>query len=103
MAHGDPNLSPFTFRTVDYMGRVFSITVPFDNATKDILNGTVVHRDVGCLYSTVVFSNPSGPLRKQLPSAPEGDSTFTAQQVRIATGFQTYTDIVNAGQITAEV
>lgn len=103
MARGDPALSPFTFRATDYLGRVLSVSVPYDNATGDILDGTLVHRDAGCLFSTIVFAIPTGPLRKTLPSAPVGDSTFTAQQVRIATGFRTYTDIIAAGQITAEV
>jgi hypothetical protein len=103
MAKGDPQVSPFVFEAQDYLGRALRVTVPFDDVTKNILDGTVVHRDDGCLWSTIVFADPSGPLRKGLPSAPVGDTTFTAQQVRIATGFRTYDDIMAAGQITAEV
>lgn len=94
--------SPYTYLTVDYLGRVLSVSVPFDTVTLNILNGTLVHRDADCLYSTIVFADPTGPLRKTLPSAPAGNSTFTAQQVRVATGFRTFQDILDAGQITAE-
>lgn len=106
MAKGDPPVSPFVFSAGDYLGRVLRITVPWDSSaggTRAILNGTVVHRDAGCRWSRIIFANPTGPARKPMPSAPVGDSTFTAQQVRTATGFQTYDDIIAAGQITAEV
>lgn len=105
MAKGDPPVSPFVFEAQDYLGRALRITVPWDDSvggTRDILNGTVVHRDPGCAYASIGFADPTGPLHRRMPDAPEGDSTFTAQQVRVATGFRTYDDIMASGQITAE-
>lgn len=105
MARGDPPVSPWTYDSQDYLGRVISVSVPWDTGTGNILNGTVVHRDVGCMFHTIVFDNPSDVLlRKPLPSMTDAqtDVTFTWQQVRNATGFRTYADIVAAGQCTAE-
>lgn len=106
MAHGDAPVSPWLYETRDYLGRVLSITVPWDDAaggTRNILSPVTVHRDPGCKFTTVVFANPSDQLlRKSLPAAPDGDTTLTAAQVRQATGFRTVDDLLNAGQVTAE-
>jgi hypothetical protein len=104
MVVGGPIQSPWTYSTSDDPARPrLTISVPFNNATRAILNGTAVHRDAGCPFSTVVFANPSDQLlRKPLPAAPVGDTTLTANQVRNATGFQTIEDLLAAGQVTAE-
>lgn len=104
MAKGD-ELNPWQYVTHDYQGKTLSISVPWDAGTRNILNGTAVHRDVGCMYHTIVFDNPTDQLlRKPLPSMTDAqtDVTFTAVQVRNATGFRTIDDLYAAGQVTAE-
>lgn len=105
MARGDAPTSPYRCEFSDYEGRVLSITVPWDDSpggTRNILSPVAIHRDPGCLWSTVVFENPNDTLlRKPLPAAPEGDTTLTANQIRSATGFRTIDQLMGAGQITA--
>lgn len=102
MAKGDLHNPYIAGPYVDYQGRVLSISVPWNSSTRAIQDGTAVHRDVGCQYRTIVFDNP--PTGKRLPSMTDAqtDLTFTAQQVRNATGFRTIDDLLAAGQITAE-
>lgn len=104
MVAGGPIQSPWTYTTGDDPGEPrLTISVPFNNATRAILNGTLVHRDAGCRFSTIVFANPSDQLlRKPLPAAPVGDTTLSAQNVRQATGAQTIEQLLALGQITAE-
>lgn len=104
MARGDVPTSPWAWECSDYLDRHLRITVPWDDSvggTRNILSGTVVHRDPGCLWNTVTFDVPIGPNAKRLPAAPEGDTTLTAQQIRSSTGFRTIDDLM-AVQITAE-
>ena len=102
MAKGDPLLSPWYWEAADYLGRKITVTVPFDNATRSILNGTVIHRDEGCLYVRIVWDNPTDATKaKRSPDVPEGDTTLTAQQIRSRTGFRTIEDVL-AVQVTAE-
>jgi hypothetical protein len=100
MAKGDVLVSPWNCEFTDYAGAKITIRVDFDNATRAITGG-LCHRDPDCVYHRIVWDNPSGPNRKQLPDLPDGDTTFTAQQVRSATGFRTIEDVL-AVQITAE-
>jgi hypothetical protein len=97
--------SPYPSEFTDSQGRVLSISVAWDDDlagnTRNILSAQI-HRDVGCKWATVIFANPTDVLlRKDLPPAPEGDTTMTAQQVRQRTGFRTIDDMLAAGQITA--
>ena len=96
--------SPYVAEFADFQGRVLRLIVPWDDSvggTRNILSASV-HRDAGCLWATVIFANPTDQLmRKDLPAAPEGDTTLTANQVRNRTGFRTIDDLLNAGQITA--
>lgn len=102
MAKGDPLLSPWTWDSGgDYQDRHIRITIPFDNTTKAIQNGIVVHRDTGCLYTKIVIGVPSDPGSQRTASVPNGDTNITANQFRNATGFTTI-DQVLALQITAE-
>ncbi len=94
--------SPYTWGCTDYLGRRLTISIPFNETTRAILNGIAVHRDVGCLWSRVVWGVPTVPTSQRSPAAPEGDSTITANQFRNATGFTTVDEIL-AVQITAEV
>lgn len=99
---GDPQTSPWTWEADDYLGRVLSISVPFDTNTGAILDGIVVHRDVGCLWTRILWDDPTNPQKAKLsPSVAEGDTTFTAKQLRQATGITTYTGLTSV-QITAE-
>lgn len=105
MAHGDVPGSPWQAEWLDYLGRKLSVSVPWDDSvggTRNILSPTSVHRDAGCLWSTVVFANPNDALaRKDLPAAPFGDTSLTAQQVRSATGARTIDELLGLGQVTA--
>lgn len=106
MAKGDAPSSPYEVEFGDYLGRKLIITVPWDDSpggSRNIQSPVTVHRDAGCLWSSIVFANPTDTLaRKDLPAAPEGDTTLTANQVRSRTGFRTIDDLWAAGQITAE-
>jgi hypothetical protein len=102
VARGDPYLSPWVWDARDYLGRAIVVTVPFNDATRDILNGIVIHRDTGCLYVRIVWDDPSNPQKaKRSPVVPVGDTTLTAQQLRQATGFRTIEELM-AVQVTAE-
>lgn len=102
MAKGDPQLSPWVWDSgADFLGRHITITVPFNTTTRAILNGTIVHRDAGCVYTKIVFGVPSDPGSQRTASVPNGDTSITATQFRNATGFTTI-DQVLALQITAE-
>lgn len=103
MAKGDL-ANPYNLSYPDYQGLVLSVSVPW-NATTRAITSASVHRDVGCQYHTIVFANPTDQLlRKDLPAMTDAqtDATFTANQVRQRTGFQTIDDLLAAGQITAE-
>lgn len=99
---GDPQTSPWIWGSGDYQNRLITITVPFDEATRAIVDGTVVHRDDDCLWSHIVWDDPSNNQKaKRSPVVPFGDTTLTAQQLRQATTFRTIDDIL-AVQVTAE-
>jgi hypothetical protein len=102
MAKGDPQLSPWVNEFPDYLQRKIVITVNFNNATR-ALTTTVIHRDTGCLWHTVVFDNPSDAVKSKRLAAPadgQGDRTYTATQ--IASQGLTTIDQAMALQITAE-
>lgn len=101
MAKGDPYPSPWQWAANDGTGRFIRISIPFDNTTKALLDGGVIHRDVGCRWTKIVWGVPSDPNAKRSPSVPEGDTTFTAAQVQSFSGFTTVDDIL-AVQVTAE-
>jgi hypothetical protein len=102
MAKGDPLLSPWVPAFQDYLGRVISITVNFNNTTRALVNA-VVHRDAGCLYTKIVFDNPGDAVKAKRLAAPadgQGDRTYTAAQLA-SQGLSTIEDAM-AVQITAE-
>lgn len=101
MAKGDPLLSPWTWDSgADYLGRHMSITLPFNNTTRAITNGGVIHRDAGCMYTKIVWGVPTSPTSIRSASVPNGDTAISAAQVR-ALGFDTIEQVL-ALQITAE-
>jgi hypothetical protein len=100
MAHGDVLLSPYVCEFSDYLQRRLIITLNFSDSTRALLSGSV-HRDADCLWTHIVWDDPNGVNRKPLPAVPAGDTSFTANQIRSATGFRTIEDVL-AVQITAE-
>ena len=103
MAKGDPLLSPYVWDSGgDYLDRHITITIPFNNTTKAIQNGIVVHRDTDCVYTRIVIGVPSDSGAQRTARVPNGDTTFSANQFRNATGFTTITQVLDL-QITAEV
>lgn len=102
MARGDAQTSPWPWETSDYMGRRITISLPFNESTGAILDGTVIHRDEGCVLSRIVWDDPTDNVKRKVsPTVPVGDTTLTAPQVRQATGFRNLADVL-AVQITAE-
>jgi hypothetical protein len=102
MAHGDPQLSPWVNEFQDYLGRRIVITVNFNNATR-ALQTTVVHRDTGCLFHTIVFDDPGDNAKAKRLAAPndgQGDRTYTANQMA-GQGLNTIEDAMGV-QITCE-
>jgi hypothetical protein len=101
----------------DYLGRAVTISVYFDNATRQLNNSgpggrcAVVHRDDGCLMHTIVFDVPTDAQKAKRLAAPndgQADRTYTVNQVRNASqstafpsGWQTFEDTQTV-QITAE-
>jgi hypothetical protein len=47
-------VSPWTYTTTDYQGRVLSVTITFNGVTGVILT-VAAHRDAGCQYSRFYF------------------------------------------------
>jgi hypothetical protein len=85
MGDGSGPVSPFVYSSGDYLGRVISLSAPFDDnpanlATYMNLTGSAtVHRDPACLYTKVIVGVPSG-AHVTLP-VPAGDSTYTLAQM----------------------
>lgn len=102
MGFGPLPTSPFVFEARDHLGRLISITIPYDNATKAI-NGTAsVHRDVGCLYSKIVVDRGVDGKPDSSTKAftvPVGDRTFTVAQMA-AVGLTNINQVYDT-QITA--
>jgi hypothetical protein len=102
MAKGDPLLSPWVVGFQDYLNRVVTITVNFNDATRALTNA-VIHRDSGCLFHTIVFDNPSDAVKAKRLTAPAdgaGDRTYSKAQLA-SQGLNTIEDAM-AVQITAE-
>lgn len=102
MAKGDPLLSPYVWDSgADYLGRHISISVPFDESTRAILDGAVIHRDPGCIYTSVVVGVPTDAGAERTGSVPDGDTLVSATQILAIGGFSTIDQIL-ALQMTAE-
>jgi hypothetical protein len=101
MAHGDPQLSPWTATFYDYQHRAIQIIVTFNNSTRALL-GAVLHRDSGCLYTRIALDNPNDAARVKwftCPADGQPDITVTAAQLA-SRGLNTIEDVL-AVQITA--
>jgi hypothetical protein len=99
---GGPIASPWLWEAGDYLGRKIRITVDFNNATQ-ALTGATIHRDTGCLFTKIVFDNPSDEVKSKRLAAPtdgQPDNTYTKNQLN-AQGLTTVADL-NAVQCTAE-
>jgi hypothetical protein len=102
MAHGDVQVSPWIWSAADYQGNSITITIPFNNATKAIQNGSSIVRDPGCVYAHMYIGlgadgTPDTTVRAFAVSV--GTRTVTANQMG-AVGLHTIDDVLNL-QITA--
>jgi hypothetical protein len=94
---GNPDpVSPYVFVVRDFLGRVISLTVPYD-ATKVISGTCTVHRDAGCIYTKVIIDvggdgTPDTSLKTLSVAGFVGDKTFTKAQVN-AVGLVTLADV----------
>lgn len=94
-------ISPWTYTTADYQGRVLSVTITFDNLTGTILTVTA-HRDPGCLYGRFYFGvgqDGTPDTAASQMAIPPGDSV-TGVAVLNGFGFATIGQAL-AGQVTA--
>lgn len=94
MAKGDPPTSPYHWEDADYLGRKVSIDIFFNNSTFAIINpGLTGTRDVGCLYSQVIFGQPGSGTEKTF-AIPEGN--FSVGRAQLANqGFSNINDVIN--------
>ena len=81
-ARGDVEPSPYVVRFDDYLHRAIVVTVNFNNATRSIINATVV-RDAGCLWTKLLVgvgadNTPDSTTRKV--TVPEGTTNLTKAQ-----------------------
>jgi hypothetical protein len=94
--------SPWLWEAGDYLDRAVRITVTFNNATQ-VLTGATVHRDDGCLFTKIVFDDPSDEAKARRIAAPadgQPDKTYTKNQINNQ-GLTRVADL-DAVQCTAE-
>ncbi len=102
MGVGGVIVSPWTWEARDYQGNKISITIPFDNTTKVLSNGTIF-RDAACVYTTLIVGvGGDGTVESSTKtfSVPSGTHTITASAMS-SKGINTIDDILNL-QITAK-
>lgn len=95
MGNNNAPTSPWYYYDVDPLGRQIRITIPFNETTLALLNGTV-YRDAGCLY-TKVYIGLGG--QQKVFQVPEGTTELRANALS-QSGLDTYSDLV-ALQVTA--
>lgn len=96
----EPPVSPFVYQARDYLDRLLTVTIDYDNNTRAILGGLVV-RDPACLYVNVyigvgVDGRPDSTTHKF--NAQSGSHPINAATLA-AIGITTIEDILNS-QIT---
>lgn len=99
---GVPLVSPWTWGTTDYQGATLTITVPFDNTTRALVNSTSVTRASGCVYGHLyIGTGPDGTpnTTTHVFAVSVGTTTVSAKQMSNH-GLNTIDDIL-ALQITA--
>lgn len=102
-AKGDPITSPWSYVARDYVSKVLSITVTFNNATRALISATI-HRDAGCMYRKIYIGigadgTPDTATRTFNVGNLEGDQVFNAAQMS-SRGLSVIEDVL-AMQITA--
>lgn len=96
-----PLISPWTWSTSDYAGKVLSVTITFDNITFSILTVTA-HKDPGCQYNNFYSGLGADGTPNTAPAqfvCADGDSIIG---VAVLNGFGYFTinDLL-AHQVTA--
>jgi hypothetical protein len=98
-----PLISPVTWSSPDYLGRVISVTFTFDNVTL-VLAAVTVTRDAGCMYRNLYFGLGAGGIpdttAKVFGNVAAGVVAAVPGALLASYGFSTMTDVL-AGQITA--
>lgn len=97
----EPVLSPWKYETEDIYGRVISITVTFDNDSRELLNAKLF-RATDCLYRRIYIGTgddgkPDSSGRRFIVQ--EGTRNLDGNQLK-AFGLETIEDILSR-QITA--
>jgi hypothetical protein len=102
MARGDVLVSPWVWQTLDYQGNALTITVPFNDSTRALVNSTTVVRDAGCVYGHLyIGTGTDGTVETTTHSfaIPVGTTTVNARQMGNK-GLNTIEDVLTL-QITA--
>lgn len=102
MARGDVPVSPWIWSSADYQGNKITITIPYDNTSKAILNGSNVVRDVGCVYGHLYIglgADGTPNTTTHVFAVSVGTRAVTAAQMS-AVGLNTISDVL-ALQVTA--
>jgi hypothetical protein len=95
MAKGDPLQSPWVWQARDNEGDIISITVTFDNATRNI-TGISSFRDAACIYTQVLIglgADGSPDSTDRAISVPSGTRSLTPAQLTV---------LANRGLVTIE-
>lgn len=93
MGIGTPPASPFVYTTPGD-GPKLTVSIPYDNTSKALLDPITVHREAGCPWSAFVVW-PGTVLQRAFPKA-VGDSTIPLASF-VAAGISSQTDLENAG------
>jgi hypothetical protein len=102
MGRGDPIQTPYQSRFGDYQNNAITVTVDFDNTTRQIL-GALIERDEGCVYSRVLVGLGPDDTPDTTPhqwSVPDGGSTAVTSDELAGHGFTTIEQFM-VPQITA--
>ena len=83
MGLGQPEISPVVREFEDHVGRKISITITFNTTTR-LIESMQVHRDAGCLFSTILIGtgadgNPDDT--DKIVNVPVGNRALTVQQL----------------------
>lgn len=69
----EPDVQRFDYAAADYQGNQITVTMVYDHATRVIFD-VLVHRDVGCVYDTVLLGSGGDEPGSVQFRVPEGDT-----------------------------